>query len=246
MIAVTAAWDTLDPRRARVEVTGAPDGPVTVTRTDRNGVHLMRGMPEAIAGTALGFDHEVALTGDATYTVTGSTATLPAYAGEAGAWLAPVGAPAASVPVTVLTDSPARQSATTVLDVLDRADPVAVLRPMLTRTGALELHAVGAAAALALTELGSSTVLQLRHACADAAALDAFLVVTSATADPRVPADYAGPWTVTLEYRQVKAPAGGTAGGAWTWADVLARYTWWEAVGLTYPRWRDLLAGPNV
>lgn len=248
MTTLTAAWSPSTPTAALVEVSGAADGPLRILRTDRNGTAEVRGVPDAIGGVAVVTDFEPALTGSVTYTLDGAApAALGPFTGAAGAVLSRVGAPVETVTAELATDDGmTRETGTTLLDVLDAAAPVAVLHPLRTRTGTLELVADTAAEALRLADLGDGAVVQLRHACDDTAPLDTYLVVTAARPAPRTSGVVTGraSWRVTLDYREVARPVGDTQGAGWTWSTVTATYRDWVAVG-TFASWRELVIGPR-
>lgn len=246
MTAITAQWLPGEPG-VLVTITGHPNGPVVLTRTDGSGTARVLNVPDAIAGTATVRDYAAALSGSVTYsTAAGGTVTLGPYAGPRGAWLGVPGQPGTLTPVTVITDDPQRLAATVVHPVLDSPAPVAVLRPLQYRTGRLTLRADSAAEAVAIGALFDASVVHLRHACSDAAPLDGYLVAEAVAYPPRVEGRYAPAamaWPVAVTYVTTAAPVVGV-GSQWTYATVLATFATYASLPSVFPSYRHLTAGP--
>ena len=210
-------------------ITGAPAGPVTIARTDVNGVRTvrLRAGQEPSAGTLILVDYEPALTGELRYEVTDSAAavtvtTLPAGLALTGTVIGSVYLPQYAVAVTQVTGyESGRERATVIHEVIDRSDWLVTYGPTRGRRGTLTVHCATYAAAAALDALCArlGEPLQLRQPTHPG--LDMYFTVTHSRISPAV--DGATSWTVELEYTEQAWPSGVLLGAAgWTVASVAA------------------------
>lgn len=228
---MTALTLTAQPATSSVllTITGAPAGPVTIARTDANGVRTVRLRvgQEPSAGTLILVDYEPALIGTLRYEVidsaaTVTVATMPAGLSLTGTVIGSVYLPSYAVTVTAVTGyESARDRATIVHEVLDRADWLVTYGPTRGRRGTLTVHCATYAAAAALDALCSriGEPLQLRQPTHPG--LDMYFTVTRSRIVPAV--DGATSWTVELEYVEQTWPTGPLLGAAgWTVASAAA------------------------
>lgn len=249
MTALTlTALDTLG--AVRLQVTGAPAGPLTITRRDRNGtgtVRLLAGQ-EPIGGSLTVVDHESALTGVVAYDAVDSaavTTTKTVTTAAAGlVVLTVVGQPNRRAVLQAVTGyDETRESSSPVLEVIDRDDPIVVTRALSTRRGTIDVYAAtypDAAAASAVLKAGLPVMLRQ-----DAnAGMDLYAVVRRVTARADTTQSPAS-WRLTLDYVEQRPPAGPLLGAAgWSWADVAANYPTWNDARAAFATWNDLVAGP--
>lgn len=210
-------------------ITGAPAGPVTIARTDSNGVRTVRLRvgQEPSAGTLVLVDYEPALTGDLRYEVTDSASavTVASLAGGlalTGTVIGSVYLPQYAVPVAAITGyESGRDRETIVHEVLDRADWLVTFGPARGRRGTLTVHCASYSSAAALDALCSrlGEPLQLRQPTHPG--LDMYFTVTRSRVVPAV--DGASSWTVELDYTEQAWPSGPLLGAAgWTVASAAA------------------------
>lgn len=133
-----------------------------------------------------------------------------------------------------------RAARSTEHQVIGRADPVVVLRPGATRAGTLTLVCpTRLAAKLVEDQLSLPYVWLLRQS--DVPGLDMYFT-TGAVQARNIP-DTTGPrFEVVVGFTEVNWPPGTfTPSNVWTWADVVAGYGDWNAVGATFATWATLL-----
>lgn len=199
---MTALTLTAKPSRAAVvlQITGAPDGPLTVTRTDTTGTHsVMLPLYAAPIGGALTLtDTDPALTGALTYTVTDSAGTKTTAAlaslGLTGWRVHPIGDPRAIVTPTLILSVNLARATATAHAVIGRPDHVGIYQaaPSLPR-GTLVIRCATLAAAQAVAEAAAGrSPLHLRSATLPT--LDQWVIAESSRIDPSGSTG----WTVTL------------------------------------------------
>lgn len=239
-------------------ISGAPAGPVTITRTDANGVGTVRLLAgqAPIAGAMVVTDYEAALVGVVTYQVVDSAAatttsaptTLAGLVTEAmlGVPVLPQLSVAGVFPLD--TYSATRRSTGTIHEVIGRQDPVVTLGRAQLRVGSLQYLTEdypGAAAIVQAYDRGE--VVLLRQT--DHAGLDLYHVATSSTVSPAATTREGMRWAVAVEFVEVAPPSGPRLGDVgWTWADLSATYSSWAAMRSAYvaqgDKWVDVTVGP--
>lgn len=248
MTALTAtAYD--DRAAVLLQVTGAPAGPVTITRTDANGTAPVRLLPdqEPIAGVLTVYDYEAALDGTATYAATDSAAVTVAAAALVNVpapRLAAAVLPHLSATLAAVTDyDAARDSTATVHRPAFRSDALVVTGPMRYRSGTLTAWAGSYADARAVEEvLSSGEVALLRQPTY--AGMDMYLTATGVRVSPLGDETTTRRWEVTVDYQEVKAPTGPVrSGAAWTLDGVEAIGTF-ATVAATFATFTALTVGP--
>lgn len=249
---MTAVVLTIQPATASVliEITGAPAGAVTITRSDVNGSRLvrLRAGQVPIAGALSIVDYEPALTGLVRYDVVDATpatttASLPTGLNLATTVLGSTYLPQYVVTPLKLTGYEAgRESATILHEILEREDYLPTYGPMRYRRGTLTAWFATYSAARALDELcrrrGEPLVLrQPTHA-----GLDMYFTPTNSRVYPAT--EGATSWLVAIEYAEVGWPSGPLLGAAgWTCASVAA-YGTCAQVKADFATCADLVAGP--
>lgn len=225
----------------RLSITGAPNEPLVITRTDGNGTGTVRLLAGQIpsSGQLVVDDFEHALAGDIAYTV--STAapnasydpgTATVALGYAGAifgknWLGVPVFPALNVEVAYVTEFTGdRQSKTTYHQVIGRQDDVANIQPLGLRAGSFSVRCASAQEADAVVAVLESTEYLLVRLWG-VQGLDAYFLVESVS-KAILAEDYAGGrrFEVAVSYREQKAPTAprqGTLG--WDVSDLAAAYT---------------------
>jgi hypothetical protein len=261
---MTALTLTADPATASVavQITGAPAGPVRITRTDTNGTGTVRQYAgqAPISGSLAVVDYEVALTGTARYDVVDAAAVSTSATIDLGtafgydpattrAVLAPAQYPALGVWVDLILDYTANRTAQTTLhEVVGRSDPVPTMGPLSTRTGTWSLWCRDAASARAVVDAaGLGLVLLLRQCQHDW--MDTYFTASSTRtrwAEVTAPRR----WLMDLDYVEVAAPAGDllTASPLWSYADLADDYATYDAARSAFRNYTDLVlnhpAGP--
>lgn len=249
---MTALALTIQPATSSVllQITGAPAGPVTIARTDTNGVRTvrLRAGQEPSAGSLTLADYEPALTGSLRYEVTDSSAavtvtTLGAGLSLTGTIIGSVYLPQFAVAVSQVTGyDAARESATVVHEVIGRADWLLTFGPMRSRRGTLTAHCPSYAAARALDTLCArlGEPLQLRQPTHPG--LDMYFAPLRSRVVPAT--ESAITWDVEVEYVEVAWPSGVLLGAAgWTVASVAAWGTCLK-VRTDFATCAALVAGP--
>lgn len=241
---------TLTPRNdigaVLLEVASAPAGPVVIYREDINGPGEVRLLPdqEPISGALTVYDHEAALTGLVSYTVTDSApATVSASVTMDGYY--PI-ITAAALPqyhriVTAVTEYDSGQDyGGTVLWIVDRPDPLVVTSPLRYREGSFAVRTADFDEATAVVNVASTGAIMLLRQN-DHPGMDMYFVPRRARKAPIT--DGTGDWQVTFDYTQVKAPSGPLAGGLWNFdaAEALGTFDEVEALFATF---NDSTVGP--
>lgn len=249
-LALTA---TPDPANAgvRLHVTGAAAGPVSIVRSDRNGLAEVRqhegSLP--VAGDLVVDDWEAALDGPVTWTVTdaagaASTADLPAGLGVDTPWISHPGRPSLNRPVTVRSDDePEWAGRATRHDVIGRAVPVYVTQPLGGRSGVLELLAASWDEARAIRDVYTDGVpVLLRQPCLTGA--DYYHVPDSVRLAPATARRWRDRWVVTVRYAQVDYPYGAPVGTrGWTYQQTTAASDNYTQSATLFPVYADRTAG---
>lgn len=234
-----------------VTVTGAPAGPVTLTRTDANGTNLVRLLPdqEPISGTLTVYDYEPALAGDLVYDVLDAasgtdTATLAGLDAATVILSTPLRPAIRHSPLLVTDLREDSEPGSTVHQILDRDDPVAVLRPSHSPAGFLTLlEADYAAAAASRTVLTAGAVVQLRQPTHPG--LDRYLIPGRVSLAPAPEETHTRRWQVTVDYAATSAPTGPLAGAAgWDFAALTASAATFTAAQTPFATFADLTVGP--
>lgn len=251
-----------------VHVTGAADGPLSITRTDYNGTNLvrLRDGQEPVSGDLVIVDAEFSFSTNDTivYTVTdadGTTATS-----SVDGWTPPIGPiiTAVQFPAFQITpwiddwESPApmvtgygaqRDSNSTVHQIIDRSDPVVVLGSTRLRAGTMSLwFANYKSVRTALDALAGPYRYLLRQ---DVPGLDMYFTVNSAavtTLDMVLDSWTGKPvrrWQVDVTYTEVlNDPTIPLLGAAnWAWEDLAYTYDSWASVRDAYDTWADVAVG---
>lgn len=246
---MTTLTATPQPATASVLLVLAPTSTVTqILRTDASGIRPVRTLPDQLptASPTVLTDNEASLTGTVTYTVVdgGAGASAATALDLAEEWLTVPVTPAWSMRLDaggspgVLEHSGQRESHSTVLTVIDRADPLVNLGPLGLRTGSFEVWCPTAAAARgweAVYERGE--VVQLRQTIGG---LDLYHVAVRTRIDPDQ-----GRWRLTVEYVEVAWPAGDQSGTlGWSVDDVTATYPTVAVLTASYATVNDLTIGP--
>jgi hypothetical protein len=232
-----------------LEVAGAPAGPVVIYREDRNGPGQVRLLPnqEPISGALTVYDHEAALEGTVSYTVTDSAA------GSASASVTMDGyspiITAAALPqhraiVTAVTDYDSDQEfGGTVHWVVDRPDPLVVTAPLRSREGSFGVYCSTYEEARNVVSIGEvGVVMQLRQA--DYAGMDMYFIPRRGRISPRPEETPLRRWEVTFDYTEVKAPTGSLNGaGGWNFDAAKALGTFNDVKAL-FATFHDSTVGP--
>lgn len=251
---MTALALTPQPDTASVllEVTGAPAGPVTITRADTNGTGPVRLLAdqEPIGGALTVTDYEAALAGGLTYTlVDAASAVVTASTTLDGAVLRPW----LSVPVSpqlgrqvldVLDDYTADQEARGQLhQVIDATEPVPTLAPLSARTGSLSVLALDHTEARAIAAVyGRGEVVQLRQLVPG---LDMYHVATRVAVRLEEHVIGHAVWRVAVSYAEVARPGGSLLGGlGWDFAELAGAYPDFASVTAAFEDFAALTAGP--
>lgn len=231
----------------RLEVTGAPAGPLDIVRTDVNGRRLVRQASGQVtsAGALVIVDYEPAQLGSLGYLADGvyTTTTLEPTAQPR---LARVGRPSTSLELLAVETFDETSTAPALAhQVYDRADPIVVSGPLSARTGQLGLHCASYTDARQVRELFAvGDVVQLRQPTFDG--LDLYLTANRVRLAPHS-ADVDGPahWLATVDYAEVSAPSSPLLdGAAWTYADLKALVPTYAALKATFPTYYALTVGP--
>lgn len=254
---MTALTATVEPELAGVSltVTGAPAGPVTITRTDDNGVRLVRLLTgqEPIAGTMQVTDYEPALTGSLYYEARDASGGLATPAGAptlAGvvtrAQLSLAVLPQVRYSPTLITRYTSdRPSRTTFHDVIDRDTDLLTVRPLALRRGQLELWAESYPVARQIEAVcASGEVVHLRQTAHPG--LDMYFAAAAVSAHHvDEPDTIAGlRWVVAIDYRE-QAPPTGPLLGSFGWnLEALAAYGTLAQVKADFATLADVTAGP--
>lgn len=235
-----------------LSITGAPAGPVTITRTDANGsnpVRLRTGQ-EPVAGSLILTDYEPALAGGVAYDVVDSAAatatastTLETTAGYLERF-ASVQIPSQQHTATLVLGYEAeREPSTTIHEVIGRADPVPVVGVQRLRRGTLEVFAATYAEALNAALTASSPLLMYRQS--DYPGMDMYFTPTSVRTRPLEATAAGWRWSTSIGYVEVRSPRVPLLGDAgWTIDDLVASYPTVAAVRAAFPTVADLLVGP--
>jgi hypothetical protein len=250
---MTALVLTPQPSTASVllQITGAPAGPVVITRTDVNGsgsVRLRVGQVP-IAGALTLTDYEPALLGDLTYDVVDSanavvsetttlegTVTQPQIGG--------VQQPGLEFDPQLITGyTSTRSGSSTVHELVGRADPVVVLGPTRLRRGRLSVWLADyAAAAACIGVLAQARILMLRQP--DYPGMDMYFLATELPAQPLAKTSQGWRWSVEFDYVELRSPSLPLLGAAgWRFDDVASGYPTFAAVRSTFADFDALLVG---
>lgn len=248
----TAVVLTPQPVTASVllQITGAPAGPVVITRTDANGtstVRLRTGQVP-IAGALTITDYEPALIGTLAYDVVDSgNARVSATTTLAGLVARPqiggVQLPGLEFDPELVTGyTGTREAGSTLVRVLNRADPIVLLAPAHTREGTLEVWCRTYDDALRCQNvMAQARVLLLRQPTHPG--LDMYFVPQTAEVAPLESTADGWRWQVSSRYVEVRNPAYPLLGAAgWAFDDV-AGYASFAAVRAAFPTFDALLVG---
>lgn len=248
---MTALTLTPDPVNAAVtvQVTGAPAGALTITRSDAAGwayVRLTSGQAP-IAGVLTVVDAEAALTGQIRYHVKDSagditSASVTLAAGPRPRLAAAVLPAFAASPDQIIEDETTR-TVHTVHDVIGATDPLPVLAPARRPERVLTAYAASFDTAQELMAVATSSYI-LRYRCANPA-MDAYLVVTEARLSPLELLQTGWAWAVTITARETSAPRSVLLGSVgWTFADVTADYPTYAALSSEFATFADMVIAP--
>lgn len=231
----------------RLEITDAPEGAVTISRTDINGtgtVRLYAGQ-EPISGDLTATDYEPALNGTITYSVTDASGAITSQTmtslGVIVPWLGVPVLPGFNTPLLLVLDYTASRGTTTTLHtIVDRADQVAVIGRLLGRVGRFRVRALNHGHAQAIVDLyNRGEIVQLRQPDHDRLDLTHVATRVEYVHDPE-----RREWWVDIDYTEIAAPVGPLLGSlGWTFEDV-AVYGTFDAVRRDFATFADLLVGP--
>lgn len=231
----------------RLAVSGvAVDGPLTITRTDANGVNDVRLAAGAVvsAGLLAVVDYEPALLGPVTYTADGASVTV-----DLGAQLAPrlsvVGRPALARNVVELASyAETSDAAPYIARVYMRTDDLPITAPLSLRSGPLVLHLTDYAEAKAVRDLASAgQILQLRQPTFPG--LDLYLVPSRVSLNTVNETLTPAEWRVTFEYVETPWPQMPLQGGAgWTYSDLVDQGGTYATLKATWATYFVLAVGP--
>lgn len=250
MVSLTA---TAQPGTASVllEVDAATDGPVVITRTDANGTNpvRLRVGQEPIAGSLTVIDYEPALNGALSYDVVdassaSASATLDPGLGITVPQLTAVQLPQLSAAPQLVTGYTAgRQSASAVLRVVNRADPVVLFGPTRTREGRLDTWCADHETALDVAEvLTKAKVVLFRQG--DHPGLDMYFVASHVETQPLQRVIDGWRWQTSCDYVEVRNPSLPLLGAAgWTFGDLATEYATFGAVRAAFDDFGAVLVG---
>lgn len=244
----------VDRARATVTLILLPTSTVNyITRSDANGTRDVRtrvgDLPRSAAGSAAVIvDSELALSGPVQYrTDTGDvTAWVDLARDGDGKALEPL-LPRFTLPhapnfyavvPTVTGDSGSRGASSTLHDVIGREDPVANLGSLRSRRGTLDVVVEDWLAVQNLEGIvARGQVMHYRQA--EHPGRDMYLVPTGVRSVPE-----ADVWVVSIDYAEVKWPAGHTAGSrAWTFEDLAEGLSSFDELPYVYNTFIDLATG---
>lgn len=199
-----------------VSVTAGPSI-VSLVRTDANGSASVR-LPDGTLPTSNGIaiiDYEPAVLGPVTYVArssTGAVQTATATLGSDRSSLTIPIAPLYSVGLPLVIGYGAtRDSATTIHDVIGRADPIATLGPLGLRRGTLEIFADSYSDLRKIVDLyARNQVVLLRQP--DHAGMDLYHIATTVNELLLPEALVPRKWAVVVTYVEVAAPRGPVQG----------------------------------
>jgi hypothetical protein len=234
-----------------IQITGAPAGPVVITRTDANGTNLVRlRVGQApIAGALTITDYEPALVGVLTYDVVDSAlVTTTSSTTLAGLVSSPqitgVQLPGLDFQPQLITGYTAgREASSTVHDIVGRGDPVVVLGPTRTRKGRVEVWVADYAEGMDLIAvLAQARILMLRQP--DHPGMDMYFLATSIPIEPLQKTAQGWRWSVEFDFVELRSPALPLLGAAgWTFDDVASGYASFASVRAVFADFDELLVG---
>lgn len=245
--------------RMRLQITGGT-GPVTVTMTAPNiGLtYTVRGTPTTT--TAAFYDTDAPLNTSLQYVATDSTgssgpATGPLVSNVA--WLQSMTRPEefTAHPEVLADRSRTWEGRSVAHDILGTPGPLVTTQVAAFRTGTLEFIGNGSYdGKIAWTELRNvllcGDALLLRVPCYDELPDTAFItesvVEEYAYNQSRSPSPPGRSRMVTVDYRAVRRDATAPRPVSWTFDDVKATYTTFNAVRTAYPTFDQLTVGPSI
>lgn len=227
-----------------------PEYAFTLTRSDANGVRPVRlyANEDPATGGLLVVDHEAAVAGPITYTVTTDTTVTATTALDLDeTWLSVPVLPQHSVRLGLVTgyaeESP---SQTTVHEIIGSEYPAFTLRPLGRRRGSLVLWCAtyaDAVAVLALYRRGETLLLRQP----DYPGLDLYHVATgrvsiSPADDDAAPAS----WHLTVEYHEAPVPTAPLSGAlGWDYAAAAELHPTYAESYAAFPTYADRYVGPT-
>lgn len=234
----------------RLEATGIPNMPATITRHDVNGDAIVRQLPgqSPSGGTLIVTDYEPALTGAVSYHInTGSGVADPSVTLD---WPSPVlhvaGRPNLRADVTAVTGyGETTESPAAVVRVLDREDPLILLAPHYLPAGTMTVWCGSYADARTVATVARAGK-RVMFRQADHAGMDRYLAVTGSALDP-IPAQVGATqrWAVRLDYAEVTTPAGDLqAAAGWDLDALTASFATFNAVQATFATFNAVTVGP--
>lgn len=232
-----------------LQVAGAPAGAVTLSRSDRNGVGLVRLMPNQvpIAGAMIVYDYEAAIAGTVTYELVDSAAVSTIAGTVTNAAFPHVHAavlPNAGTSLVAVRDyDSARETSGATHWPILRGDPIVITGPMRTRAGKLEVFAGSFEdAQLVAAAIASGEVCQLRQPTFTG--MDMYFLPLRLGVLPAPEDTIPRRWTVALDYQETAAPSGPLlSAAAWDLDDVKAIGTF-TTVKATFATFAGLAVGP--
>lgn len=231
-----------------IEITGAPAGAVTITRTDLNGsgtVRLQEGQ-QPISGSLTIFDYEAALNGTVSYDVLDSASAVTSGSvstNVAQPFINAVVLPHKNQQIDYVTDYDSQQdNSSSVHWIIGREDPLVISGPLRLREGTLNLYVTSYAEALAVKNVAATgEVLLFRQPTFQG--LDMYLVPTRVAIRPDERMSSGRHWTVDISYNEVKIPSGPVRSSTWNYDAVTALGTY-NTVKAQFATYNALVAGP--
>lgn len=232
-----------NPLLGTVALTVTPAAGETVTgiqRRDVNGGRLVR-LPAGQVPSTSGFsvvDAEASLTGSITYQVmlsTGRGPTTTVVLAGTGWFIVDPLLPTTAVPLELVLDYSAQRDASTIFhDVVGRPDPVPVIGPLRTRSGSMDLWASTFEVATTVEAMyAQKRTLLMRQGTYSG--MDLYHLPVSVTISPDPATTNQRRWRVSIQYREVAAPTGPLLSAVgWTYADLLAGYSTYEEVLVSF------------
>lgn len=236
----------------RVSIDAAPAGPVTIMRTDSNGVNEVRLLAgqEPIGGTLIVMDYEAALYGSLTYKVIdASSAEIIAVTSLAGLVTEPI----VSVPVlpqkqarvkALIGYGHSRDSNAVVHNPLSRTEPIVIGGTLRCRTGSVDIFVDSFADGRAVeTVLAGGETALIRQADHDG--MDMYFMPLSTRLDVLSAQNDNVDWRLTVEFAESGTPDGSLHGAfGWTFADLLEQYATCSDVDAGFVDFNALVVGP--
>ena len=246
MATITASPNALLGTVALTVTTAGGETITGIQRRDVNGGRLVR-LPAGQVPSSTGFsvvDAEGSLVGRITYQImlsTGRGPTTSVTIDGTGWFLVDPLLPTTAVPLELVLDYSAQRDAMTIFhDVIGRADPVAAIGTLRMRSGSLDLWTRTFEDATTVSTMYSQKrTLLLRQG--NYAGMDLYHLPSTVTISPDPATTNQRRWRVSIQYREVAAPTGPLLSAiGWTYADVLAGYSTYEELLVSFTDYNAL------